>query len=170
MCYGSGTPISHRSEILEQIRINAPGLQCLTVSWDEILLLGESHSPWSSIQQLNILLSVPKQDDPPASLIERIITSEVFPQLRYLSFGRRRFKLTPPEEVVQRIFTWLDALILSLPTLTTLHVNRRCTIYRTRPRSSVERCLTLLKEHVRLSNHPPTRVLINTNEEILILL
>lgn len=170
LCCRSPTPISHRSQILEQIRTNAPYLQCLTLSWDETLLLGESRLPWSTIQQLNIRLSVTKQDDPAASVIERVITSEVFPQLRYLSFGGRRFKLTPPEMMVKRVFTWLDVLILSLPTLATLHINRRCGVYRSRPHSSIDTCLILLQQYTRLNNHhhPSTRVFINADEEILI--
>ena len=170
LCCGSPTSISHRSHILEQIRINAPYLQCLTLPWKEILLLGESRLPWPTLQQLNICLGGTKQDDPAACVIERVITSEIFPRLRYLSFSRRRFKLAPPEVMVKRIITWLDVLIVSLPALATFHVNRQCSIYRSQPRSSVDTCLILLQQHTRLNNHhhPLTRVFINANEEILI--
>jgi hypothetical protein len=167
--YRTSTPISHRSILLEQIRINAPSLQCLTLSWDDILLL-ESDSPWPSIEQLNILLSITKQDVPSESLVGRVSTSKAFPQLRYLSFGRRRFKLAPTEVMAQRILAWLDALILSSSTLSIFHVNRRCSRYRSVPQSSIDTLMTLIKQHVRLNghHHPSTHVIIDSNEEIII--
>ena len=170
LCHRSPTPISHRSHIFEQLRIGAPSLQCLTLWWEDVSLLRESSSPWPSLRQLNTILSAYKQDEPAASVLGHVITSKVFPQLRYLSFGRRRFRLSPPERMAERILAWLDALILSVPTLATFHVNRRCDYYRSRPRSSLQTCISLLKQHPRLSDqHSPfTRLIINVNEEIII--
>ena len=99
----SPTPISHRYRILEQLRINAPCLQHLTLSWDEILLLGESRSPWPAIEQLNIRFNGARKDDPAASLSERLITTEAFPRLRYLSLSRRRFKFAPKGVMAKRM-------------------------------------------------------------------
>ncbi|CAF1444827.1 unnamed protein product [Adineta ricciae] len=160
------TPISHRSILLEQIRINAPSLQCLTLSWDDILLL-ESGLPWSSLDQLNIRLSVRRQDVPDESLLGRVVTGKAFPQLRYLSFGRRRFRLAPPEVMAQRVLSWFDILISSLSTLSIFHVNKRCCYYRSKPKSAIGTLMTLIRQHVHLNN-PSAHVIIHSNEEIII--
>ncbi len=167
---GSSTPIDHRIIVLELIRVNAPSLQCLTLWWHDILLLTKSHSPWPSVRQLNVLLRTHKKDDPPASLIGRLPTNKAFPQLRYLSFGGRRFRLMPSQLMAERILAWFNALILSSSILSILHVNRRCGPERAVPPSSRDMLITLLKQHVRLSeqHHPPARVVIDSNEEIII--
>ncbi|UJR07445.1 hypothetical protein I4U23_011731 [Adineta vaga] len=142
LCYRThSTPISHRSILLKQIRINALFLECLTISWNDILLL-ESDLPWSSLDQLNILLTVTKQDIPSDSLIGCVITSSTFPQLRYLSF----------EVMAQRILSWFDTLMLSLSTLSIFYVNRRCSYHRSNPQSSIDTLMTLIKQHVRLND------------------
>ena len=140
----SPKPISHRYRILKQLHLNAPCLRHLTLSWDETLLLGESRPQWPAIEQLNIRFNSARKDDPAASLSERLITTEAFLRLWYLSLGRRHFKFAPPEVMAKRVLAWLDALTSSLPSLAIFYANRRCAFDRSRPRLSVDACLTLL--------------------------
>jgi hypothetical protein len=167
----SVTPIANRCFILDQLRQCAPSLQCLKLWWHDLQpFLKHSNSPWPSIEQCNILLRTMEKDDPPASLIKRLPTNHVFPQLKYLTFGARRFKLTPPELVAERILSWLDALLVPASKLVLLHVNKACPYFRTRPLTARDTLLMLLKQHVRLrdDHHPPAKITIDYNEEIII--
>jgi hypothetical protein len=168
----SVTPIHNRCFILDQIRQCAPSLQCLTLWWHDLrLLLKHSNSHWPSIQQLNILLRIHEKDNPSASLIKRLPTSKAFPQLRYLSFGYRRVLLTPPELVAERILSWFNALISPESKLVVLHVNRHCFYHqRLLPSTSHDMFIMLLKQHVYLRDyyHSPAKIIINSNEEIII--
>lgn len=167
----SVTPIDHRSIILDQLRQCAPSLQCLTLWWCDVqLLLEHSHSPWLSIQQLNILLRTYEQDNPPASLIKRLPTDKVFPQLRYLSFGGRRFCLTPPELAAVQILSWFDALVSSSASFSTFHVNRGCFYSQTLSVASRDMLMVLLRQHVRLrdQHYSSTRIIIDSNLEVII--
>ncbi|CAF1121845.1 unnamed protein product [Rotaria sp. Silwood1] len=167
----SFTPIHHRCIILDQLRQCAPSLQCLTLWWHDVrLLLKHSNSPWPSIQQLNILLRTHTKDNPSASLIRRLPTIKVFPQLRYLSLGARRFLLTPPELAAERILSWIDALVFSSSKLVVLHVNKNCPYFRTLSSTSYDMLMMLLKQHVRLRDyhHPSAKIIINSNEEVII--
>jgi hypothetical protein len=165
------TPIDNRCFILDQLRQCAPSLQCLTLSWHDLRsFLKHSNSPWSSILQLNILLRSAGRDNPSAAMIKCIPTNNAFPQLQYLTFGGRRFMLKRPELVAERILSWVDALLSPPSKLVMLHVNRRCPYFRTHPFTSGDMLLMLLKQHIRLRDHhhPRAKIIINSNEEIII--
>lgn len=167
----SVTPISNRCFILDQLRQCAPSVQCLTLWWHDLRpLLKHSDSPWPSIQQLNILLRSVEKDNPSASLIKRLPTNKAFPQLKYLTFGSRRFVLTPPELVAERILSWLDALVFPGSKLVILHVNRSCPYFHPRSSTARDMLMILLKQHVRLRDHhhPPAKIIIDSNEEVII--
>jgi hypothetical protein len=167
----SVTPIYNRCFILDQLRQCAPSLQCLTLWWHDLRpFLKHSNSPWSSILQLNILLRAAGQDNPSAAMIKRIPTNNAFPQLQYLTFGGRRFILEPPELTAELILSWLNALLFPALKLVMLHVNRRCSYFRTRPFTARDMFLMLLKQHIRLRDHhhPPAKITIDWNEEIII--
>ena len=162
-------PIYNRCFILDQLRHCAPSLQCLTLWWHDLhSLLEHSHSPWPSIQELNIRLRAGRV--PCASLIKRLPISKVFPQLRYLTVGPRRLMLTSPEWLAEWILSWIDALLVPASKLVSLHVNRRCSYSRTSPSTACDKLMMLLKQHDRLSDyhHPPAKILIDSNEEIII--
>lgn len=161
----SVTPIANRCFILDQLRQCAPSLRCLTLWWHDLQpFLDHSNSPWPSIEQLNILLRTMEKDDPSASLIKRLPTENVFPQLKYLTFGSRRLKLTPPELVAERILSWLDALLFPGSKLVLFHVNRSC------PPTVRDTLMMLLKQHVRLrdDHHSPAKIILDWNDEIII--
>ncbi|CAF1294548.1 unnamed protein product [Rotaria sordida] len=164
----SVTPIYSRFFILDQIRRCAPLLQCLTLWWHDLRpFLTYSHLPWPSIQQLNIRLR--RQDNPPASLIKRLPTNQAFPQLQYLTFGSRRFMLTPPELVAKQILSWLDALLFPTSKLVILHLNRRCSFFLTRPPTARDVFRMLLDQHVQsMNHHSPAKIIIDSNEEVII--
>jgi len=170
--YRCATPIYNRCFILDQLRQCAPSLECLTLWWHDVQLLFEcSILPWSSIQKLNIRLRIHEKDNPSASLLERLPTIKAFPELRYLSFGSRRFDLTPPEFAAEQILSWLDALVSSSSKFVILHVNRLCPYFRPRISStSRDMLIMLLQQHIHLKNyrHSSANVIIDSNEEVII--
>jgi len=109
-------------------------------------------------------------DNPSAAMIKRIPTNNAFPQLQYLTFGGRRFILKPPELTAELILSWLNALLFPASKLVMLHVNRRCSYFRTRPLTARDMLMMLLKQHIRLRDHhhPPAKIIIDSNEEIII--
>jgi hypothetical protein len=168
----SVTSVHHRCVILDQLRQCAPSLECLTLWWHDVQLLFEcSILPWSSIQKLNIRLRIHEKDNPSASLLVRLPTIKAFPELRYLSFGSRRFDLTPPEFAAEQILSWLDALVSSSSKFVILHVNRLCPYFRPRISStSRDMLIMLLQQHIHLKNyrHSSANVIIDSNEEVII--
>ncbi|CAF4092816.1 unnamed protein product [Rotaria sordida] len=156
--------------ILEQFRQCATALESLTLYWSDIrLLLKHSSSPWSFVRQLNILLDIDEKIPSPF-LTKRLPTNEAFPQLQYLSFGGRRFSLTPPKKLANRILLWFDSLVSSSSKFIILHVNRCCGIYRSVPSTSRDILMTLLTECVRSRNlrYSSSKIIIDSNEEIII--
>ncbi|CAF1250924.1 unnamed protein product [Rotaria sordida] len=114
-------------------------------------------------------LELTKQDNPPASLIKRLPTNQAFPQLQYLTFGSRRFMLTPPELVAKQILSWLDALLFPTSKLVILHLNRRCSFFLTRPPTARDVFRMLLDQHVQsMNHHSPAKIIIDSNEEVII--
>jgi hypothetical protein len=109
-------------------------------------------------------------NNPSVSLIKRLPTNEAFPQLQYLSFGGRRFPLTPPKVLANQILLWFDGLVSSSSKFIILHVNRCCVSYRSLPLTSRDILVMLLTEHVRSKNHhySSSKIIIDSNEEIII--
>ncbi len=173
-CDRSVTPIHYRCIILEQFRQCAPVLEYLTLYWSDVrLFLEHSASPWPFVRQLNILLESLEpgtNNNPSVSLIKRLPTNEAFPQLQYLSFGGRRFPLTPPKVLANQILLWFDGLVSSSSKFIILHVNRCCVSYRSLPLTSRDILVMLLTEHVRSRNHhySSSKIIIDSNEEIII--
>ncbi|CAF3022008.1 unnamed protein product [Rotaria sp. Silwood2] len=106
---------------------------------------------------------------PSPYLTKRLPTNEAFPQLQYLSFGGRRFSLTPPKKLANRILLCFDSLVSSSKFII-LHVNRCCGIYRSVPSTSRDILMTLLTECVRSRNlrYSSSKIIIDSNEEIII--
>ena len=171
MSYPSVTPIEHRCIILDQLRQSAPSLQSLILWWHDVkLLLEHSDSPWPSINQLQIRLPTNPKENPSASLVKRLPTVKAFPQLQCLSFSGCRLPLTPLEVASELILSWVDALMSSLSKFVILHVNRRCSPYRTLNPTPHDVFIMLLKQHARLRDlyRPPVNIVINSNEEVII--
>ena len=109
----SVSPNLYRYILLEQFRQCATALESLTLNWSDIrLLLKHFSSPWPFVRQLNILLDSYRKIPSPF-LTKRLPTNEAFPQLQYLSFGGRRFSLTPPKKLANRILLCFDSLVSS---------------------------------------------------------
>ncbi|CAF1300926.1 unnamed protein product [Rotaria sp. Silwood1] len=162
--------IDCRLIILEQFRECAPVLEYLTLYWSDVrLLLKYSASPWPFVRQLNIRLES-YTNNPSASLIKQLPTNKAFPQLQYLSFGGRRFPLTPPKVLTNWILLCLDSLVYSSSKFIILHVNRCCVTYRSVPSTSRDILMMLLTKHVRSRNHhySSSKIIIDSNEEIII--
>ena len=165
------TPIGHRHAILEQLRQCAPALECLTLWWDDVkILLAHFALPWPSVRELHIRVETGKENIPSASLIRQSQTNWAFPQLRYLSFGSRRFMLNPPEVLIKWILSWLDSLIAASPNFTILHVNRCCPYYRPMKKGVRDTFLALLEKHLSSNDgqRSPAKIIIDSNEEIVI--
>ncbi|CAF3736407.1 unnamed protein product [Rotaria sordida] len=166
----SVTPNLYRYILLEQFRQCATAFESLTLYWSDIrLLLKHSSSPWSFVRQLNILLDTDRKIPSPF-LTKRLPTNEAFPQLQYLSFGGRRFSLTPPKKLANRILLWFDSLVSSSSKFIILHVNRCCGTYRSVPSTSRDILMTLLTEcvHSRNLRYSSSKIIIDSNEEIII--
>jgi hypothetical protein len=144
----------------------------LTLWWHDVkLLLTQSAVPWPSVRELNIRLRTGKGSFPSASLIAQLPTSTAFPQLRYLSFRSRRFGLHPAEVLAKRIISWLDGLVSASPSFTILHLNRCCPFYRSIHRDVArDKLLALLDKHMssNYQRRSPTKIIIDSNEEIII--
>ena len=165
------TPMHHRRVILEQLRRCAPALECLTLWWHDVqMLITHSAGPWPSVRELNVRLKTGKRNIPSASLIGQLPTATAFPQLRYLSFGSRRFGLNPPKVLAKWILSWLDGLVSASSSFTILHLNRCCPYYRSLHASLRDALVALLEEH--LSSNKGQRALakitIDSNEEIVV--
>ena len=163
--------MGHRHAILEQLRRCAPALECLTLWWPDVkILLAHPALPWPSLRELHVRVETGKGNIPSASLIGQLPTNWAFPQLRYLSFGARRFRLDPVEVLAEWILSWLDGLIAASPNFTILHINRCCPYYRS-PRRDAREALTALLEKHLLSNdgqRPPAKTIIDSNEEVVV--
>ncbi|CAF4732260.1 unnamed protein product [Rotaria sp. Silwood1] len=163
----SVTPNHYRCIILDQFRQCASVLEYLTLYWSDIrLLLKHSSSPWPFVRQLNILMES-CTNIPSASLIKRLPTNKAFPQLQYLSFGGRRFSLTPPKPLAIRILLCFDALVSSSSKFIMLHMNKCCGIHRSLPFTSRDILLTILTERVRSrsDHYSSSKIIIDSNEE-----
>ncbi|CAF4307506.1 unnamed protein product [Rotaria sp. Silwood2] len=166
----SVTPNHYRCIILEQFRQCASVLEYLTLYWSDIrLLLKHSSSPWPFVRQLNILMES-FTNIPSASLMKRLPTNKAFPQLQYLSFGGRRFSLSPPKPLATRILLCFDALVSSSSKFIILHINRCCGTHRSLPFTSRDILLTILTERIRSrsDHYSSSKIIIDSNEEIII--